>query len=100
MNPSIPTAAPLRATAPAPSPGLHLAHSTAPVVPRNKLIRLSQVEELTGLKKSSIYAMVKGGTFPKQVVLSRRCSVWSEAAVLTWVQARITEAEEAAQEAT
>lgn len=84
---------PLRATAPAPVPGIHLVHSSTPVVQRDRLIRLGQVEDLTGLKKSSIYAMVKDGTFPRQVVLSRRCSVWSEAAVLTWVQAHITAAQ-------
>lgn len=92
MNTPNPTATPLRATAPAPSTGIHLVHSTAPVVARDKFLRLDKVEEITGLKKSSIYAMVKDGTFPRQVVLSRRCSVWSEAAVLTWVQARIAAA--------
>lgn len=86
---------PLRATAPAPNPGIHLVHSTAPVVHRDKFIRLPSVEEVTALKKSSIYAMIKAGTFPKPVVLSRRCSVWSEAAVLSWVQARIAGAQEA-----
>lgn len=90
VNNPISTAAPLRATAPTPVSGIHLAHSSTPVVQRDRLIRLGQVEDLTGLKKSSIYAMVKDGTFPRQVVLSRRCSVWSESAVLTWVQAHIT----------
>lgn len=101
----------VRATAPAPSPaqvhsippapasGIHLVHSAAPVVIRDKLIRMPQVEDLTGQKKSWIYAKIKAHTFPPPVVLSRRCSVWSEAAVLTWIQARITEAEAARQEA-
>lgn len=96
-NPASPSSAPLRATAPAPSPGIHLVHSAAPVVTRDKFLRLDKVEDITGLKKSSIYAMVKDGTFPRQVVLSRRCSVWSEAAVLTWVQARIASANQAAE---
>lgn len=96
MNtPTSPSSTPLRATAPAPSPGIHLVHSAAPVVTRDKFLRLDKVEDITGLKKSSIYAMVKDGTFPRQVVLSRRCSVWSEAAVLTWVQARIAGANQA-----
>ena len=98
-NPVSPTSAPMRATAPAPSAGIHLVHSAAPVVTRDKFLRLDKVEDITGLKKSSIYAMVKGGTFPRQVVLSRRCSVWSEAAVLTWVQARIAAANEDAEAA-
>lgn len=96
MNtPISPSSTPLRATAPAPSTGIHLVHSAAPVVTRDKFLRLDKVEDITGLKKSSIYAMVKDGTFPRQVVLSRRCSVWSEAAVLTWVQARIAGANQA-----
>lgn len=96
-NPVSPTSAPMRATAPAPSPGIHLVHSAAPVVARDKFLRLPQVEGLTGQKKSWVYAKIKEGTFPPPVVLSRRCSVWSEAAVLTWIQARITEAEAARQ---
>lgn len=93
MNTPNPTATPLRATAPAASPAIHLVHSLTPAVARDKLLRLDKVEEITGVKKSTLYAMIKAGTFPRQVVLSRRCSVWSEAAVLSWVQARIASAQ-------
>lgn len=72
-----------------PAPALHLAHSTRPVVPRDRLLRLPDVENTTGLRKSSIYAMAKAGTFPKPINISRRMSAWSESAVLSWVQDRI-----------
>lgn len=97
MNTLHTPSSPLRATAPAPSPGIHLVHSTAPVMHRDKFIRLPGVIDLTGQQKSWIYAKIKEGTFPPPVVLSRRCSVWSEAAVLTWIQARIAESEAARQ---
>lgn len=68
---------------------LSLAHTTAPAVRRDRLIRLPEVESMTGLKKSSIYDLVKKGQFPKQITVSRRMSAWSEAAVLTWIQERL-----------
>ncbi|WP_222116163.1 helix-turn-helix transcriptional regulator [Extensimonas perlucida] len=71
-----------------------LVHSTAPVQPRERLLRLPQVEALTGLKKSSIYAMTRAGTFPRQVRLSQRCAAWPESAVLAWVNAKVAEAQQ------
>lgn len=68
---------------------LHLAHSTRPVIPRDRLLRLADVENTTGLRKSSIYALAREGKFPKPINLSRRMSAWSESAVLSWVQDRI-----------
>ena len=87
---------PLRATAPAPSPGVHLVHFARPVVPKDRLLRIAEVEHATGLKKSSIYSLAKEGKFPRQVVISRRCSVWPESAVMQWVQDRIASVQEAA----
>jgi prophage regulatory protein len=75
---------PLKVAQPAP---------TAPTVqhipPRYRLLRLPDVEEVTGCKKSFIYALVKKGSFPKPINITRRMSAWSEAAVLQWVQDRI-----------
>lgn len=75
-----------------PAPALHLAHSTRPVIPRDKLLRLPDVESITGLKKSSIYAMERVGKFPKHIAVTRRMSAWPESAVLQWVQDRINQA--------
>ena len=53
-----------------------------------KLIRLPSVEELTGLKRSSIYAAMRVGNFPGSVRLSVRAVAWREAEVLTWIAER------------
>lgn len=59
----------------------------------DRLIRLAEVETLTGLKKSSLYSLTRAGKFVKPIRLSSRCTAWSHAAVQAWIQARITEAE-------
>lgn len=68
---------------------ISLAHSATPVIKRDRLLRLVDVENLTGLKRSSIYEKMKKGSFPKQISLSRRLSVWPETEVLTWIQQKI-----------
>jgi prophage regulatory protein len=62
-------------------------HST-PAKP-GKLQRLPTVEERTGLKKSSIYAGVKAGTFPAAVRLSARAVAWRETDIDRWITERI-----------
>lgn len=87
--------APIRATAPAPAPGIHLVHSARPVVPRDRLLRLAEVESMVGAKRSTIYQLMKEGKFPKQITISRRFAAWPESAVLQWVQDRIAASQEA-----
>lgn len=58
----------------------------------DRLIRLAEVETLTGLKKSSLYGLTRAGKFVTPVRLSARCTAWSYTAVQQWIQARITEA--------
>ena len=70
---------------------MQLVHSAAPAVPRDRLLRLPGVEALAGIKKSTIYQLMREGKFPTCVRISRRLSVWPESAVLTWVNARIRE---------
>lgn len=53
-----------------------------------KLIRLPAVEALTGLKRSSIYAAMRAGTFPGTLRLSIRAVAWREAEVLAWCAER------------
>lgn len=74
-------------------PGIHLAHSNKPVVPRDRLLRLPEVISICGIKKSMVYALLGKKQFPKPVPLSARAVAWPESAVLTWVQARIAGAE-------
>lgn len=63
------------------------AHGAAPQ--SAKLIRLNSVESLTGLRRSSIYAGMRAGTFPGSVRLSVRAVAWREAEVLAWCAARV-----------
>lgn len=69
---------------PVPSP-----HGANPASP-GKLLRLPAVEEITGLKKSTLYAKVKDRTFPAPVRLSARAVAWRSTDVSAWVAARIT----------
>lgn len=71
---------------------LQLATETRPQVKRDKLLRLPDVEALTGCKKSTIYNLMRAGKFVQPVRISARCTAWPESAVLQWVQDQITAA--------
>ena len=73
---------------------MQVAQSSRPLAPPGALWRLPRVEEATGLKKSTIYELMRAGKFPKSVRLSTRMVAWPEAAVLQWVQDRISEAQQ------
>jgi prophage regulatory protein len=49
-----------------------------------KLLRLPEVEALTGLKKTSLYNGAHDGTFPKPIRISARCVAWRESDLLAW----------------
>lgn len=68
---------------------MQVVHSARPAVPRDRLLRLAGVEGLTGMKKSTIYRLMKERKFPAAVRLGTRMVAWPESAVLTWVQERI-----------
>ena len=75
------------------APALHLAHTAKPVTPRDRLIRMPQVEATVGFKKSTLYGWIKEGKFPRPVQIGRM-SAWSESRVHQWVQDRIQEAQQ------
>lgn len=54
----------------------------------SRLIRLPAVESLTGLKRSSIYALMRARSFPGSVRLSARAVAWRETDVLAWCAGR------------
>ena len=72
---------------------MQVVHQSRPVVPRDRLIRLPEVESIVGCKKSTIYTMLEKGEFVKPIRYSARMVAWSEAAVLQWVQDRIKQGE-------
>ncbi len=54
-----------------------------------KILRLKEVKEITGLSRSTIYAEIAKGEFPKQVQLTGNRSVgWHENAIIQWVESR------------
>ena len=55
-----------------------------------KILRRTAVEEWVGLGRSTIYAMMKAGTFPKPVKLGARAVGWRESDVLDWLNSRET----------
>ncbi len=60
-----------------------------------KLIRLHEVLTATGLSRSEVYRLEALDRFPKRVPLSERATAWSLDEIATWVDARITQREEA-----
>ena len=52
-----------------------------------RAIRRQEVQELTGLARSTIYALVKAGRFPKPLRLGPRAVGWRLADVLAWLDA-------------
>lgn len=54
-----------------------------------RLLALANVEELTGLKKTSLYGLIKKGAFPAPVRLTRRASRWPASQVQAWIVDRI-----------
>lgn len=51
-----------------------------------KLLRLPEVESITGIKKSTIYKLMKEGRFPQCVKVSARISVWPSDKVADWCE--------------
>ena len=50
------------------------------------MIKLTSVKSMTGLSKSSIYAMIMQGKFPKNVPIGKRAVAWVEAEIQQWIQ--------------
>jgi len=57
-----------------------------------KLLRLPQVKDLTGLSKSTIYARITEGSFPKQIPLGPRLVVWIESDIQNWIEEQVSAA--------
>ncbi|MFV0409487.1 MAG: helix-turn-helix transcriptional regulator [Paracoccus sp. (in: a-proteobacteria)] len=70
---------------------MQLVHPTPEALPRDRLLRLPDVERMAGIKKSTIYAFMREGRFPPCVRITRRLSAWPESAVQAWVTERIRE---------
>ena len=55
------------------------------------ILRRPQVERLTGLRRSSLYALVQAGKFPRPIKLSEKAVGWLELEIIDWQQQRVAE---------
>ena len=56
-----------------------------------RILKRDSVESITGLSRSSIYAKIDNGTFPKAIKLSERSVGWLEHEIRQWIESRIIE---------
>lgn len=54
-----------------------------------RMLRLEEVMSMTGLSRSSIYAMAKQGSFPKQIQIGPRAVRWNSQTVEAWLTAKM-----------
>jgi len=52
------------------------------------MLRLREVEQLTGLRRSSIYLYVARGKFPRPRKLTSVATAWREDEVRAWIESR------------
>lgn len=50
--------------------------------------RLSQLKQQLSVSRSSIWAWVKNGSFPKPIKLGKNCTAWNADDVHAWVEKR------------
>jgi len=55
-----------------------------------RIYRRPDVEALTGLSRSTLYAMMSRGQFPKPVRLGLRAVGWRERDLFAWLESRTT----------
>jgi prophage regulatory protein len=53
-----------------------------------QLLRLPAVKATTGLSRSTIYALIAEGAFPRQVKLTARCVGWRSEEIERWLSSR------------
>lgn len=66
-----------------------------PTPPRNRFLRMHDLENLLGCKKSTIYAMINTGNFIKPLQFTKRMVVWDELSVLAWIDSKVKSKEAA-----
>lgn len=54
----------------------------------NKILKLPDVMRATALSRSSIYAFISKGAFPKPIKLGEKAVGWIEGEVSAWVATR------------
>jgi len=60
-----------------------------PTQSTNRLLRLPEVLERTGLSESAVRRMVRDEQFPRQLAIGPRTAAWSETEVQGWIDDRV-----------
>ena len=55
----------------------------------DKILRRPEVEQCTGLSRSSIYNGIAANTFPRPIPLGEKAVGWLESEITAWQKARI-----------
>ncbi len=53
-----------------------------------KILRRNEVEQIVGLSRSTIYAMMAENTFPKPIKLGKRAIGWPDNVIAGWIDER------------
>jgi len=54
----------------------------------DKILRQNDVQDITGLSRSTIYRHVNAGTFPTPIKLTERLIGWRASVILSWMANR------------
>ena len=54
----------------------------------DRLLRRRQVEEITGMARSSIYRLMQDGDFPSPVRVGPAAVRWRESDITSWLESR------------
>jgi prophage regulatory protein len=54
-----------------------------------RLLRFKQINEMTGLPKSSVYALIKKGEFPSPIPITPQTVGWISTEVSEWIASRV-----------
>lgn len=65
--------------------------------PRERFMRLPEVQHVTGISRTHIYRLIAAGKFPKPVPLGTQSVAWLASEVDGWIQDTIAAARGAAQ---
>ncbi len=57
----------------------------------HQLLRLHQIEEKTGLKRSQIYLYMKDGSFPRSIKIGPASVAWLESEIDEWINLKLAE---------
>lgn len=56
----------------------------------HQLLRLKQVREKTGLKRSQIYLYMKTGDFPQSIKIGPTSVAWLESEINEWIEQKLS----------